>query len=71
MRIAPLAVWAASVEDLDQHKEMILAETSLTHASAVAQDAAFVYAQAIAYLLNNSGDGNRAHNAFEHALGLS
>ena len=71
MRIAPLAVWAANVEDLEQHREIILAETSVTHASAVAQDAAFVYAQAVAYLLNNTSDADRAHNAFEHALGLS
>ena len=50
---------------------MIKAETSLTHASAEVQDAAFVYAQAVAYLLKNSRDSDRAHNAFEHALGLS
>ena len=63
MRITPLAVWASMISDPTKHKAVITAEAELTHRSPVVHDAAFVYSQAIAYLLLNEGD---AAGAFKH-----
>ena len=63
MRITPLAVWASKISDPTRHKAVITAEAELTHRSPVVQDAAFIYSQAIAYLLLHEAD---ATGAFKH-----
>ena len=54
MRLTPLAVFLAGVTDLSLKKHLIKMEQSMTHANRLAQDAAFIYCEAIGYLLNNS-----------------
>lgn len=44
----------------------------MTHSNPIVHDAAFIYSQAIAYLLKNSQEAiqDKAVNAFNHALSL-
>ena len=56
MRITPLAVWAAEIDDLAKHRDVIVSETELTHSNPLVHDAAFIYCQAIAFLLKNAFD---------------
>ena len=70
VRVTPLAVWAAEIDDIEMHKKIILAESSFTHSNRLAQDANFVYCQAIAYLLKHSSDVDKVEKAFCHALDL-
>ena len=71
MRISPLAVWAASIPDVQQHRVVISAEVGLTHGNELAHDAAFVYCQAIKYLLNHATENEKERNAFKHAKVLA
>ena len=68
MLLAPLAVWTAGIEDAGVHRALINAHSSLTHADPLAQDAAFVYCRAIAFLLNHRNEPNKARDAFNYVL---
>ena len=46
------------------HKKIMDAESSFTHSNRLAQDANFVYAQAIAYLLRHSSEKDKIETAF-------
>lgn len=66
-RIAPLAVWAAEIDDPQEYRKIIAAETELTHPNPLVIEAAFTYGQAIRYLLTNTDMTEKASKAFEHA----
>jgi ADP-ribosyl-[dinitrogen reductase] hydrolase len=71
MRRTPLAVWAAEIDDIEIHRRVIAADTTLTHSSPVVNDANFIYSQAIAHLIKNSDDSNKFIDAFDKAYGLA
>ena len=71
VRITPLAVWAAGIEDLNIYRAVIEQEVKITHTDPLVLDASFIYAQTIAYLLNHCAEKDRALRAFEHAMKLS
>ena len=66
-RIAPLAVWAAEIDDPQEYRKIIAAETELTHSNPLVIEAAFTYGQAIRYLLTNASESDKARKAFQHA----
>lgn len=60
MRITPLAVWAADIDDLLQHRDVIIAQNELTHSNPLVHDAAFVYSQVIRFLIKNADMADKA-----------
>lgn len=66
MRVMPLAIWAAEIEDHHMHRKLIKSETELTHFNELAHDAAFVYCRAIAFLLKNSTDDDKFKKCFDY-----
>lgn len=67
----PLAIWASGIADFDMHRRVIKADQELSHANSLILDAAFVYSQAVAYLIHNATEDDRATKAFEFAVGLA
>lgn len=70
-RISPLAVWAAGVDNLNLHYRLIKADVTFTHTHGLVIDCAFLYSQAIAILLKNAGNSNKARMAFDHCMALT
>lgn len=71
MRITPLAVWAADVEDLEVHQALIKADTELTHSNVLAQETCFVYCQTIAVLIKYAHDPEKVTKACGHAAQIA
>lgn len=71
MHIAPVAVWATEIDNPNVHRAIMVAFTELTHANPLIHDAAFIYSQAIGFLINNAKDPAKIKKAFEHAVDLS
>lgn len=72
-RIMPLAVWAAQIRNPTMHRKVISAETEVTHSIPLLQDANFVYAQTIAFLLHNATKNisSKVDAAFDHAMNIA
>lgn len=61
MRIAPLAVFLSKIEDDEKFYDILREEVTITHTHLDVLHAAFVYTQAISFLLNNPTNGDRAN----------
>ncbi len=69
MRITPLAVYLANLEDDATFAHAVRSEVSLTHSNRTAQDAAVCYCLAIKVLINSLGDREAAYaRAKYHAV---
>jgi ADP-ribosylglycohydrolase len=53
MRIAPLAVWLANIDDLETLKTIIEVDVGFTHSNQLVKHAVVVYAASIGYLIRN------------------
>lgn len=77
MKICPMAVWAAEVllNDSDENrkhfKEIIDADAKIIHSEEMTRCCIYVYAGAIAYLINHKDDKNRAEAAINYAMDLA
>lgn len=74
MKITPLAVWSAQLENaqnLKQLKEVCTADSKWIHSNPMVHDAVFLYCVAIAHLLNNPTKEMRARDAFNQVYKLS
>jgi len=67
MRVAPLAVWAANIQDIDILSSIISTDVGFTHGNETVHQAVLVYSAAIGSLLRNLESQNRAVEAFEFA----
>jgi len=56
MRITPLAVYCATINDEDEVSRIVRTEQSLTHSNKTAQDAGITYVLAIRHLIREHGD---------------
>lgn len=65
-RITPLAVWSSSLKTDEELREVVEAETALTHCHSLVHDASFIYCLALQGLLNHQDDAGRARAAFDH-----
>lgn len=74
MRCMPHAIFGANMAKAGKFRELkqlVLGEAKFVHANKIVHEAIFVYIAAMAYLLNNPDDPNRAQAAFDLALKLS
>ena len=71
MRITPLAVWAAGIDDPVLFYRVIAADVTFTHASPLVSDAVAVYSRAIATLLRNADDEQKVQIAFDRATEMA
>ena len=65
MRMTPMVIFTADLQNENQIKEAIEKEAGQTHPNQLVKDCQFLYALAIHYLLKNPTDENRAQNAFD------
>ena len=68
MRVTPAAVFTSKLSNKAIAKEIIEADTKLTHPDLTVQESIYWYCESIHYLLNNPTDPNRAQTAFDLAL---
>ena len=71
MRVTPLAVWAAECDDPAMHRELIKADTELSHGNPLVHDVCYVYSATIAFLIRNANEPNRFASALEYANKLA
>ena len=71
MRIAPLAVWLANIEDLPTLKKIIEVDVSFTHSNQLVKDAVIIYSATIGYLIRNFDEDGKQVLAFLHARELA
>lgn len=71
MRITPLSVWTADVDDVDLHYNLIKSDCELSHSNPLVFDTCFVYSRTIAYLIRNAGDTDKFQKAFSVAVKLA
>lgn len=59
MRITPLALFVASMQDVNQLANVVREEVALTHCNEIVQDASICYCIAIKELINTLETGKR------------
>ena len=59
MRIAPLAVWASNVTEIDDLKKIISLDVSFTHSNQLVHDAVLIYSAAIGFLVRNFNEDGK------------
>ena len=61
MRITPMAVFLTKIEDIENVKNAVSADISMTHPSPVVHNAALLYCLAIRHLINCESFQNKTH----------
>ena len=71
MRITPLAVFVAGIEDEKLLEQIVKSEVSLTHSNTPVQEAAICYCLAIKTLINNPGNRALAYETAKYLRGFT
>ena len=71
MKMPTMAVWASSIEDIDDFRRAIYADVEFIHSNDLVKLICFIYSASVRYLLNNPSDPERAQKAFDIAVELA
>ena len=61
MKIAPMIIWSSKLTK-EETQKAIYSEVKFLHSNKMVQQAIYVYAMAVRYLLNNPGENMQAFN---------